>query len=715
MKGYGFLLASVSTLAFGGVAFAQDVERREDTIVVLTTPGPARAADELIGNATVIDREDIVESLASSLGDTLENQPGVSTTFFGQGASRPVLRGLGAERVLVLTNGQGVIDASAASPDHQVSADGIDAQRIEILRGPAALAFGGQAIGGVVNVIDGLIVEELPEDLFEAEGLVAYNSVNEGNEIAGRVVGSTGPFVFTFSASGRDFDNYDIPGFAESAGQMAAEEEEHDDDHDDDHEHEEEEGVRDTLENSFLETSSFSGGVSWIGDNAFLGVSVRQTTSEYGLPGHGHEHGEEGEDHDDDHDDDHDEDHEHEEEEGAFIDLEQTRLDVRGGLKFVDNAYFSDVNVALSYADYEHTEFEGPGEAGTVFDSEGFEGRVEIGTTFGAFEGALGVQVLDKSFGAIGEEAFISETETQSSAVFLYQTQEFDTGIGVEGGLRLEQISLDNVNQGERSFNLFNGSVGLHKHMSNGLFVGGQIAITERAPNESELFADGPHLATDQFEVGNSTLDIESGLNLEGTVRWTGENASFGVNLFVTDFSNFIYLEPGQTVEDGQLVSEADGLAVFVFAQEDADFKGGEIYGRYSLDGPLNAEWEFDAALDFVEAEFDGGTNVPFLPPVTFTAGASAEWGALEVGGRLTIAGDQDDPGTGQLPTDDYTRLDLRGEVDLSDYGWGADGTELFIEGRNITDEEIRYASSVLKDLAPAPGANVRIGLRAVF
>jgi len=735
-----FLFAALTSAALAPLALAQDdadAPLIADTIIV-TVPGPDRASGELIGKATALEREDIVERLSSTLGDTLDREPGVSTTFFGQGASRPVLRGLGAERVQVLTNGIGVIDASAASPDHQVTADGIDAEKIEILRGPAALAYGGQAIGGVVNVIDGLIVEEIPEEPVSADLFGAYNSVNEGTELAGRAQFATGPFVLTLSASQRDFDNYDIPGFAESSLLSAMEEEEHDhdehhdedhdEDHDehghDDHDHDEEEG-RDTLENSFVETETLAAGLSWVGETAFLGVAIRQQTAEYGLPGHSHAHGEE-HDHDDHgHDEeglgeeDHDEDghdHEHgEEEENAFIDLEQVRIDIRGGVS-VNNGFLTDVIGTLAVVDYEHTEFEAPGEAGTVYESDGVEARLEFGHVFGDFKGAFGVQYTDTELTAFGEEAFISPTETQSIGVFVYETREWESGFGLEGGLRLETVERDNINFGTANFDLVSGSIGLHRHLENGVFIGGQVSYTERAPNDSELFAFGPHLATEQFEVGDRDLKLESGLNLEGTVRWRGANGGVGINLFITEFSDFIFLAPGSIIEDGEMVTEEDGLPVFAFVQDDASFVGGEIYADYTIEaGPLGAEWAFDASLDFVEADLDGGGNVPFIPPVTLNAGASAEWGAWEVGAAVTVAGDQDDPGAGQLPTDGYTTLDLRAEVDLSDFGFGADGTEAFVEARNVTDEEVRYATSVLKDVAPAPGQNIRAGIRLAF
>ncbi|MEM8839940.1 MAG: TonB-dependent receptor plug domain-containing protein, partial [Pseudomonadota bacterium] len=385
------LMAAAAAPLLIGAANAQssdDDERRESTIII-TAPGPDRSADELVGNATALDREEILETLSGTLGDTLDRQPGVSTTFFGPGASRPVLRGLGAERVQVLTNGIGVIDVSAASPDHQVTADGIDAEKIEILRGPAALGYGGQAIGGVVNVIDGLIAEDLPEEEMSGEVFGAYNSVNEGTELAARGQFTAGQFVFTLSGSMRDFDEYDIPGFAESAGLRALEEAEEEGE-----EHEEEEEVRGTVENSFVETQTLSAGVSWVGDDAFFGVAVRQQTAEYGLPGHGHEeHGDEegGEG----------EAVEEEEEENPFIDLEQTRVDLRGGVS-VNNGFLTDVIGTLAIVDYEHTEFEAPGEAGTVFENNGVEGRVEFDHVFAGFEGAFGVQYSDREFSAVG-------------------------------------------------------------------------------------------------------------------------------------------------------------------------------------------------------------------------------------------------------------------------------------------------------------------------
>lgn len=326
----------------------------------------------------------------------------------------------------------------------------------------------------------------------------------------------------------------------------------------------------------------------------------------------------------------------------------------------------------------------------------------------GLLQGEFGTQYADSSLDAIGDEAFITPTDTTSLGVFLYETHDFESGLGVEGGIRSEQVDVDNEVAGKVSFDLFSGSAGIHRHWASGWLLGAQASWAERAPNQSELFADGPHLATEQYEVGDRTLGKERGLNLEGTARWENDTMSFGVNLFVTDFSDFVYL-----VATG---AELDDLPVFVFRQQDAQFTGGEAFAKYQLlGGPLKADWKFDAGLDLVNAEFDDGGDVPYVPPVTLNAGVEADWGALALGAKLTWAGDQESPGAGLLPTDGYVTADLHVDLDIARYGAGRKGTKLFIEARNIGDAQVPAATSVLKDNVPMPGRNIRAGIRFLF
>ena len=691
-------LLSASLLAIATPALSQandpDLDHAHDEIIV-TGVFADRNAEEIVTNVSVLDREEIVTDLRSTLGDTLDREPGVSTTFFGAGASRPVLRGLGAERVLVLTNGIGAIDVSAASPDHQVAADGIDSDRIEILRGPSALAFGGQAIGGVVNVIDGLIAEELPDNGYSADAYGAWNSAFDGLEGAAKAEFAAGNLVLNGSISARDFEDYEIPGEAESDILIAFEEAEGE------AHSEEEEGGEGILGNSFVETLTFAGGASLVFNNGFAGVAIRDTSSEYGLPGgHEHEEGEEGEG------------EEEEEEENPFIDLDQTRYDVRAGFD-LDGA-ITGVRLAATYADYFHTEFEAPGEAGTTYDREGWEGRAEARTGFGDLTGAFGVQALSSELVSDGEEAFITPTDTDNLAAFLFQRFKSEASVfSAEGGVRVESVDYSNLQFGEADFELISASLGAHFHPSEPLFFGAEVAYTERAPNESELFSDGVHLATDQFEVGSPTLAEERGTNIELTARYDTGVWRVGANVFRTDFDNFTTLLPGVTVDEGEVVDEVEGFPVFVFSQDGADFTGGEIYAEGDFDTDF-AELALRASVDFVDGELDSGVNVPLLPPVTFNADARADFGLIGATAALTIAGDQDEPGPGQLPTDGYTNIDLGAFVDLDSY-IGGEGSQLFLQVRNVTDADIRYATSVLKDVAPAPGRNVRVGLRVGF
>ena len=697
-------LLSASLLALSSNALAQtpdDVHDHDDIIV--TGVLADRNADEIVANVSVLDRDEILSDLRTTLGDTLDREPGVSTTFFGAGASRPVLRGLGAERVLVLTNGIGTIDVSAASPDHQVGADGIDAERIEILRGPAALAYGGQAIGGVVNVLDGLIAEELPEEDIEADAFGAWNSAFDGLEGAARASGALGPLVLSGSISARDFDDYDIPGEAESEILEAFEEALGE--HEGEEHSAEEEGEEGVLENSFVETLTLSAGASFVFDNGFIGAAIRDTSSEYGLPGgHAHEEGEgeEGE----------------EEEENPFIDLDQTRYDVRAGLDF-EAGFLRGLRVSGAWADYFHTEFEAPGEAGTTYDREGGEGRVELRTGVADLEGVIGVQGLTSELIAEGEEAFITPTDTDSVAVFVYQRfKNEDSPFSVEGGLRGERVDYNNVVFGEADFDLLSASVAAHLHPVDTLFFGGEIAYTQRAPNESELFSDGVHLATRQFELGNPDLDVESGLNYELTARFDTGNTRIGGNFFVTDFDNFTTLLPGATVFEGELTTEVEGFPVFVFIQDGADFIGGEIYAETNLDLG-GVEVALKGSVDYVEGELDsalgGNVDVPLLPPLTFNLEAAGQLGAVALSADLTVATDQNDPGPGQLPTDGYVDLGFGAAYDFGEFLGGREGNQLFVQVRNVLDEDIRFATSTLKDLAPAPGRNFRAGLRVAF
>ncbi|WP_296818213.1 TonB-dependent receptor [Brevundimonas sp.] len=678
------LLLTTSIIAVGAPALAQsgqaapDQPTRVEEIVITGVPyGVTRRATTLA--LEVLDEEELATAPPATLGDVVNGLPGVRSTSFAAGASRPVIRGLAGPRVLVLNNGVGLIDASALSPDHQVAADPADASRIEILRGPSTLAYGGTAIGGVVNVIDDRIPEEAPEGGFDGRLSAQTTSVDDGWAVGGGLAAVAGPLVFTLEGQRREAGDYDIPAPAESRRQLEAEGEEL-------------ESLKGTtLENSFSNLSTYGGGVSWIGGNGFVGLSVRRTESDYGVPGHAHHH-EEDEDHDDaplfapgD-----------EEEEAVTIDLVQTRYDVRGGWD-LNWGPFERLRITGGFADYQHTEFEGD-QVGTQFLSEGWEGRAElVQAPQDGWRGAVGVQALRRDLDAVGDEAYVPQTQVTEFGAFALQR--LDRGrFGVEGGLRLDSRELDSV-AGQRDFSNVSGSLGLFFRPTPDWFVGVSVARNGRAPTEAELFADGPHVATRAYEVGDASLDSETVTSLEGTLHFDRGPFSLDLHLFHARYDGFIDLRPTG--------AEEDELPVFAYVQTDAEFSGFEAETAYRLwDEGERRTLDLELAADYVRGSTDLGPPAR-IPP--WSIAARAEMALDSWTGRLELreVGEQDRVTDFELPTDGYRTLNAF-------LSWAPDpeqGLLIYVEGRNLNDAEIREHASFLKDLAPSPGRNVRVGV----
>ncbi|MGE0740226.1 MAG: TonB-dependent receptor [Hyphomonadaceae bacterium] len=636
--------------------------------IVVTAPLEGSRIESLQG-AEVLRRDDIVAQLNGGLGDTLDATPGIATTFFGAGASRPIIRGLGEDRVRVLQNGIGAIDASTASPDHAVTTDGLDAERIEVLRGAAALAYGGNAIGGVVNVIDQSIPTRV-RDGVRFDGLAAYSSVDNGVQGAGNAVFGAGDFAFRLSAAARDTDNYDTP-------------------------------LGEAL-NSWTDLRTYAAGGAVVQDWGYAGLAVKRTEDAYGLfpedpagP-------------------------------GGHIEMEQTRIESRGNFR-VHWGPFDRLDYGVQHSDYEHTEFEGNGEAGTQFFSEGWEARLEAHHRGERHQGVTGVQFTDIDFEAVGDEAFISATNTRDAGVFAIERYDRG-GWGVEGGLRYEEREIDNVTFGARTFDNVSGSVGAFMRPAPNWFVGATLAHTERAPTAIELFSDGPHLATANYEVGDPSMSQETALSFEASARYDSGPLRFEVNLFRVAFEDYIALvERGdvfwldETTDtsgfapdeaDPSIPAGAEVLPVFNFVQQDATFTGGEISVTARLFEAGGFVFSGDAALDLVNAEFDGGGHPPRIPPRSVTLGLEAENDFWSARIEAVDTAKQSDLAAFETETDGYTFVN----ASLAWRPQGEDGAwTVRLDGRNLTDELGRVHSSFLKDELPLPGRNVRLTLTTSF
>lgn len=701
------LLLAASASALIGAAGSGHAQTLSDDVETITVTSSALSVerDSVTGSVDVLDRDDLIRDMAGNIAQSLERLPGVSTTFSGPASGRPVIRGLGTERVRVLINGLDGLDASSSSPDHAVVVDVLGSTGVEVLRGPAAIGFGGGAIGGVVNVFDGRVPEAMPQNPVFGEVYLGATSGNEGREGFVRGGFAWGQLVAQGEYQRREAGAYDIPGFAESARLRAMEDDEHDDhdddDHDDDHddEHEGEEEAFGFAPDTDFVFEAGSVAASIVGQWGFVGIGVKRTEADYAIPGHDHAHHED-DDHDDDHDDHEDDDHDHGDVEMApRLVMEQTRADLRGEIAL--NGFFNRIRWSLAHANYVHAEIEGDEQ--TVFDKEGLEGRVELRHGHGgARQGAWGVTALSQDFEAVGDEAFIEAVTTQDFGLFATERWDFDSW-GVEVGARADTRELT-AQTANRRFNALSASGAVFLRPAEGWFVAGTLSRTERAPSDVEVFANGPHLATQAFEIGNLNLATEVAWSLEGTVRFTRQSGlSAELAVFYADYDGFIELFPTG--------AEEDGLPVLEYRQEDASLYGFEA----RISAPLFALSGFDftgeASADYVRGEIDGGGNLPRISPMSASLSVTADNGPLSLRAEARLVAEQMDVFTDELPTDGHTLFN----ADARWRPFDDRDVQLILAVRNITDEEARIHSSFLKDFIPLPGRNVRVALSTRF
>lgn len=674
------------TVTAGGpveVAMILDLLVHRDEIVVTASPD-ARSRYEIAQPTSVLNEEELARRLQPTLGETLNQEPGVTSTFFGQGASRPVIRGLGGDRIRVLEGGLGTGDASTTSPDHAVSLDPLSAERIEVLRGPATLLYGSSAIGGVVNVIDNRVPEQVPDKAIGGRVELRGGTVSGERSGGASLDGGSGRFAWHVDLLKREADDYETPGFAESKALREAEEEEGED-------HEQVSGV---LPNSAVESESAGIGASYVGESGFIGLAVSGLDSLYGIPGghhHHHEEGEEGE--------------EEEEEEAVRVDLEQRRWDLRGGTTR-PFAIFSGASLRFGASDYEHRELEGE-ETGTVFTNESWEGRVELlQRRVGALSGSVGIQALNRDFAAVGEEAFVPPTETGTWAVFAFE--ELTRGDWrLQFGARYEtQDVTAEAGIGDRSFDGVSGSAGLvWQPGADGYSVGLSLARSTKLPNAEELFSNGPHLATNAFEIGDPDLEEETSLGLDLTLRKTTGRVTGEVTLFSNRFDDFIY-ERGTGEEE-------DELPVFRFVQADADFYGAELEGVVQLLHGEPQHLDLELGADFVRAELRRtGEPLPRIPAERFRLGLHYRDDRFDAQVEGMRVGEQDRVAEGETPTEGYTLVNA-----TLGYRFFTSRAvfDVLLRGTNLTNEEARNHVSFLKDVVPMPGRDVSLSLRTTF
>ncbi|MEH6569102.1 MAG: TonB-dependent receptor [Halioglobus sp.] len=626
---------------------------------------------------TVLSGEELRRAASSTLGDTLSSSPGLANASFGPGVGQPVIRGQQGARVTILQNGTSSADASNLSADHAVAVETMLADSIEILRGPATLLYGGGAIGGVVNVLDNRIPTTLEEGVVTGMEY-RHDTASDMDTVLIRSDIGQGRVAVHLDGLYRDWNNLDIPGLADR------------DDSD---------STSGYIDNTDGLTKNITLGSSYHFDEGFAGVAVSHLENEYGIPAsaHGHEDEEGAED-----------------EGGVRLDVEQTRYDA--ALHWHDP--FANLEVLrgfLTYTDYEHREIEPSGEIGTTYSNETWEGRLElVHAPLGPLHGVFGLQAKDGRFSALGEEAFIPVTDSQGLGIFLMEDLHSDS-LTFEAGVRLDWDERDpeGLAKGSRDFVSFSVSGAMQWTLNDQWLFGVALSRAERAPAIEELYsnvaATGPdewvvHAATGSIEIGDSDLDSEVSNNIDLSMHWAQSLNSLDLTIFYNDFSDYInLLNTGESVED---------TPVLRYVDDGAKFYGVEVSSEFDLIPVAGGQLVLGVFGDTIRGTLKDAGDVPRLPP--YRVGARLAWHspASEWWASVVDAGAQDRPGNNEEPTRGYTRWDLGADFEVPLQR----GTlTLFLELKNITDEEIRLSTSFLRDVAPEAGRSVELGMRLML
>ena len=664
-------------------------DQRADIVVTAIIP---RRQGDILSGTSVVSGEELTRSLRPTIGDTLARQPGVSATSFGPNASRPVLRGFQGERVRILTDGIGSFDVSNTSVDHAVAINPLTADRIEVLRGPAALPYGSSAIGGVVNVIDSRIPRRVPDEPIHIDGIATYGSAAHERTGSGEIEAPIGDkfvvhFDGSYSRSGDlDTGNYILtPALRAQAAASG------------DPEIRDLASLRGKLPNSGARTWEVAGGAALITDGGNLGISVAHTDNFYGVPVR-YSLDADGE------------------AEKVRLHMKQDRADLRAELP-VNGGFLESVRLRAGFADYQHQEIEETGEVGTTFYNQSIESRLElVQAKRGGWDGAIGAQFFARNFHVEGEEKFLPRNETEQLGFFTLQS--FDLGTTrIELGGRYEHTrvaadadeTLFNPAY-HRSFNALSGSLGVSQELVPGWRVGLNLSRTERAPSAEELFARGNHAGTQAFELGNPDFGLEKSWGIEGTLRGQGNGYTISLSAYHNWFDGYIY---DVRVDDGVCMAANGGeplsFPCYQNLQANARYLGFEAEGTVKLGQIGSYALNLDGVADYVRATIVGSGPAPRIPPLRLLGGLELQGDRLSVRGEVERSFAQNRITDTETPTDGFTLVNA--SLSFKPIK-GNDRTTITLSANNIFDVEARRAASFLKDYAPLAGRDIRLTAR---
>ena len=639
-------------------------------------PGTLIVVDSAFAPVTVVTSKEIEAAQGSTLTDALQTKPGVVGSTFAAGSSRPIIRGLDNYRVRVQENGVGAHDVSNLSEDHAVPIDPNSAQQVEIIRGPATLRYGSQAIGGIVSASNDRIPEAMPRG-----GLTGYikgagTSVDRGRDGAFAVTAGAGTIVVHADGFARDAKDYMTP-----LGRQL---------------------------NTFVQSDGFSLGSSIVGPQGFVGVSFSRFNSLYGIPGV------------------------EAVAENKRIDMTQDKIQSKGEWRVRDYGIEA-IRYWFGSSSYAHNELAGVDEIGSRFTNREREGRFEVQhlafkTPLGELRGAAGVQIGQRHTTGLSFEgdSLLEPARTHSIAGFLFEELQVTQKLRLQAAARIEQTNVRGIGladvsdplnpvtfEGERRFKPFSASAGALYQLPLGVVARLTGQYVERAPDAGELFSKGAHEATGTFEIGNPLLEKEKARTIEFGLKRAKGDIRFDATAFYTKYDGFIFkrltgLECGATLDSCGVDTE---LKQLLFEQRNAAFYGVELGAQYDVAQIWRGVWGIEGQYDFVHARFDGDGNVPRIPPHRVGAGVyyrDANWFA-----RLNMlhAFDQTRIADNETPTKGYTLLnaELSYTWKLAPSGTFAPEMTIGLKGENLLDDDVRNHVSFKKDEVLQPGRGVKL------
>jgi iron complex outermembrane receptor protein len=668
---------SAAAIAALSISFAQAQQTLEPVIVSANPLGAD--INDLITPVSVLRGDQLSQKQSSTLGQTLNGLPGVGSTDFGPNSSRPTIRGLDGDRVRVMSNGGASLDASTLSYDHAVAIEPLLVEQIEVVRGPAALQYGGSAIGGAVNVIDNRI-PKAPVKGVHGRAEVRAGGAESEKATAGMVTVGNGAFALHVDGSSRKTDDLKVPKQAGREGFIS----------------------QGKLLNSDADQQGGALGFSLTNDHGYVGLSVDTYRNDYGTGLY---------------------------EEGDIasptrIKLKQDKLTLAGEQRNLGGKAgpFESIRGSFSTTDYKHEESAG-GVVESTFKNKGWDSRIEgthlpIQTSMGALKGAWGIQGAESKFSAIGDATFVPNTQTNSMALFVFEELSFAPGKAVNAGFRYEDVKVQSLGNGvddhfpvdSKKFKPFSLALGYRQDMGSGWTATSGLSYTERAPTFYELYADGEHHATGTYEKGNSNNKKEKGTTLELGMKFKTPTTRTNFSAYVTEFSNFIGLiqEPN-AFEDGKPVYNFQGIKARLYGLE-ADGRFPLASGLFGKAGQLNIDWKADYARG--ENRSTGGA-LPRIAPFRLSSALVYSEGKYSSQVDVQHAARQNRYADDLGATPSYTMFGLGASYKTAVSGMKS--AYLFLRVHNLTNVEARNASSVLRDMAPAGARAIKVGLRGNF